>query len=74
MRKEFYRVEEIAMSSKAERFAIVFNDGKWFVRHIRLIEHDLERDEKVYRCDKPIGKNFNTAEEALEAARKEYGR
>jgi hypothetical protein len=36
------------------RKAIVFHDGKWYVRRIRVVEHDLGRDEKVYRCDQHI--------------------
>lgn len=65
------------MSGKADeqsaaRVAIVFDGSKWFARHIRVIEHDLKRDEKVYRCNRPIGGAFDTAEEALAAARKEF--
>ncbi len=41
--------------AKNSRVAIIFDGRKWFLRRIRCIEHDLERDEKVYRCDKPIG-------------------
>lgn len=36
------------------RIAIVFDGKRWHVRRIRVIEHDLDRDEKVYRCDRPI--------------------
>lgn len=36
------------------RIAIVFDGERWHVRHIRVIEHDLATDEKVYRCDTPI--------------------
>lgn len=48
-----------------ERIAIVFDGKKWFVRHIRVIVHDLERDEKVYKCDKPIGPVFKTLGSAV---------
>lgn len=37
---------------------IVFDGKSWFVRRVRVIEHDLDRDEKVYRCDKPLGGPF----------------
>lgn len=36
------------------RKAIVFHDGRWYVRRIRVVEYDLDRDEKVYRCDQHI--------------------
>lgn len=36
------------------RIAIVFDGEKWHVRRIRVIEHDMGMDEKVYRCDEPI--------------------
>jgi len=36
------------------RIAIVFDGKAWHVRRIRVIEHDLDRDEKIYRCDLPI--------------------
>lgn len=43
-----------------QRIVIVFDGEAWFVRHIRVIEHDLDRDEKVYRCDRPIGTSYLT--------------
>ncbi len=58
-----------------ERIAIVFDGKAWYVRRIRIIEHDLKRDEKVYRCDKPLGNDYATLAEvpqvasALEAVR-----
>ena len=36
------------------RALIVFDGTAWFVRRVRVIEHDLGRDEKVYRCDEHI--------------------
>lgn len=51
------------------RVAIIFDGEKWHVRRIRIIEHDLSRDEKVYRCDKPIANDLETPEEAIEIAR-----
>lgn len=48
-----------------DRIAIV-NDGfAWFVRRIRVIEHDLDLDEKVYRCDKPLGGPFADLKQAV---------
>lgn len=52
-----------------ERMAIVFDGERWHVRSIRAIEHDLDRDEKVYRCDRPISNDHATLAEAVEAAR-----
>jgi hypothetical protein len=50
------------------RLAIIFDGEKWYVRRIRVIEHDLFCDEKVYRCDKPIGNDLATPEEAVAIA------
>lgn len=55
--------------SIAKRFLIVFNGKKFFVRSVRCVQHDLELDEKVYRCAYPIGIAFDTIEDAWEAAR-----
>ena len=42
-----------------DRVLIVSDDaGQWYVRRVRLVEHDLARDEKVYRCDQPLGGPF----------------
>jgi hypothetical protein len=46
-----------------KRFLMVFDGLDWFVRGVRTIEHDLSRDEKVYRCDVPVG-GAMTREEA----------
>jgi hypothetical protein len=35
---------------------LIVHDGTaWFVRRVRTIEHDLDLDEKVYRCDEHLG-------------------
>lgn len=48
--------------------AIVFDGKKWHVRRIRLIEHDLDRDEKVYRCDMPISSDHDNLADVPEVA------
>ncbi len=40
---------------KKPRLLIVCDGDAWFVRRLVSITHDLDRNEKVYRCDKPIG-------------------
>jgi hypothetical protein len=45
-----------------ERVVLVYDGNLWFARHLRVIEHDLDRDEKVYRCDAPIGGGHSTLE------------
>lgn len=56
------------------RVAIICDgEGNWFVRRIRVIEHDLDKDEKVYRCDFPIGTKFDTPEQAVSMAREYLG-
>lgn len=47
------------------RIAIVFDGKHWFVRRIACIEHDWDNDEKVYRCDAPIGTGSKTLRGAL---------
>lgn len=48
---------------------LIANDksGKWYVRRIRIVEHDMDRDEKVYRCDLPIGTAYNSLPAAVDA-------
>jgi hypothetical protein len=48
-----------------QRLAIVFDGTAWHVRRVRLIEHDVDRDEQVYRCDEPIANDLPS----LDAAR-----
>lgn len=44
---------------------LIVNDGTaWFVRQVRITEHDLSRDEKVYRCDRHVGGPLATLDEA----------
>jgi len=52
------------------RTLIVFDGHAFFVRRVRTVEHDLERDEKVYRRDEPIGKNFPSLDDAVKAWKK----
>lgn len=47
------------------RILIVFDGEAWFVRKVRLIEHDLSRDEKVYRCDEHLGGPHKTLGSAV---------
>jgi hypothetical protein len=56
------------------RVLIVFAGDAWYVRRVRLIEHDLDKDEKVYRCDKPLGGPFKTPLEAIQSLPKSYQR
>lgn len=55
------------------RLLIVCDGRKWYVRHVRVIEHDLRRGEKVYRCDQPLGKPYATLDEAVEAVHRHKG-
>lgn len=45
---------KVRKQKKVRRFVIVFDGHRWHVRALRVSEHDLERDEMVYRCDEPI--------------------
>ncbi len=37
-----------------ERYVIAFDGTSWYVRRLRVIEHDMTSDEMVYRCDEPL--------------------
>jgi len=50
---------------KLPRLLIVCDGEAWYVRRLVTITHDLERDEKNYRCDKPIGSRCATLAEAV---------
>jgi hypothetical protein len=51
------------------RVAIVCDeDCNWYVRRVREIRHDLDRDEMIYYCDQPIGGRFDTLDAACDAA------
>jgi hypothetical protein len=52
------------------RLAIIFDGARWHVRSIRLIEHDLDLDEKIYRCDKPISNDHRSIEDAVASAKR----
>lgn len=30
------------------------SNGKWFVRRVHSVVHDIDHDEMVYRCDEPL--------------------
>jgi hypothetical protein len=48
---------------------LVFNDGSWYARRVRLVEHDLTVDEKVYRCDAHLAGPHETVEQVVQALR-----
>jgi hypothetical protein len=51
------------------RIAIIFDGRRWHVRRICLIEHDMTRDEQVYRCDKPIASDLKNVIDAVRTVR-----
>lgn len=55
--------------SNRRKIAIVFDGRRWYVRRIRAIQHDLDRDEMVYRCDQPIANDLPNVMEAVRAVR-----
>jgi hypothetical protein len=70
------RLREIAaqMNKSKDRVAIVSDEnGDWYVRRVRTVEHDLSKDEKVYHCDKPIGLRFPNVEGAVMMAKRYLG-
>ena len=57
-----------AEAEPAKRRLVIVCDGKkWYVWSLRLIEHDWDQDEKVYRCDAPISSDHDTFAAAIRA-------
>ena len=54
----------------ARRLVIIFDGARWHVRSIRLIEHDMQHDEQIYRCDRPISNDHHTIEAAVASAKR----
>ena len=52
-----------------ERFLIAFDGTAYYIRSIATVEYRLDRREKVYVCDQPIGHRFATLDEAVEYAK-----
>jgi hypothetical protein len=50
------------------KIAIIYDGTVWHVRRIRVIEHDLDADEKVYRCDIPISSDHKYIDDAITSA------
>lgn len=55
-------VDPQTAANTSPRVLMVFDGSAWFVRRLRAIEHDLNCDEKVYRCDETLGGPFTLAE------------
>jgi len=53
---------------RAQRVLIAFDGEKWHVRRVHQVEHDLDQDEKVYRCDWPISNDHPTLADVPEVA------
>lgn len=51
-------------SSSPLRLLIVSDGAHYFVRHVAAIIHDLETDEKIYRCDAHVAGPYNTVDGA----------
>lgn len=51
--------------TRDERLVIVFDGRAWHIRRLRLIEHALDVDEKIYRCDQPIANDLPTLAAAV---------
>ena len=56
-------------SAGPERILIVFEGQKWWIRHIYLIEHELDFNRMVYHSDWSLGGPFGSVEEAVAAAK-----
>lgn len=49
---------------RKSRFLIVSDGDYWYIRRVISVEHDLDKDHKVYRCDKPIGTRYELLDTA----------
>jgi len=56
----------------ASRILIVYDGHFWFIRYVRAIEHDMDRDEQVYRCDAPMGGSHATLDDAIATLRAKH--
>lgn len=54
-----------AEERKAHRILVVFDGEAWFVRRVAMIEHDIDRDMKVYHCDQHLGGPFPSLDGAV---------
>lgn len=43
-----------------ERIVIVCDGTAWHVRRLLTITHDLDNDQRIYRCDEPISSDHPT--------------
>jgi hypothetical protein len=44
----------------ADRFLVTRDEsGKWYVRRVRSVEQDIDKNEKVYRCDLPLANDLD---------------
>lgn len=66
------------MRQKGHRWLLVASAQGFFLRHLASVTHDLERDEKMYTADRPIGMVATTVDELpkviCEAALEEIGK
>lgn len=61
--------ERLRASSSGARVLVAGDGERWYVRRVASVTHDLERDEKVYRCDAHLGGPFDDGAEALACAK-----
>jgi hypothetical protein len=52
------------------RVVIVCDGHAWFTRRLAVIQHDLDRNEKVYHCDRHLGGPYKSAKEAVRALKR----
>jgi len=56
-------------SADSERILIVLDGERWWIRHIYLIEHQLDFNRKLYHSDRTLAGPFDSIEEAVAAAK-----
>ncbi len=54
-----------------QRVLVVFDGVAWFTRRVKVIVHDSELDEMVYRCDKHLGGPFIDAQTAIDTLKEQ---
>ena len=56
-------------SADSERILIVLDGERWWIRHIYLIEQQLDFNRKLYHSDRTLAGPFDSMEEAVAAAK-----
>jgi hypothetical protein len=43
---------------KPKKILAFFDGEKWYIRRVKYNYHDIDKDEKIYICDKPLANDL----------------